>query len=286
MRRYWVDHALEVGIPYAISGDLFKHIHTVCRQDIGDEFELLPSLEALQKDQKRHLKNQSLESRETMPETTEAKEATAYLYKVKVKDIFKHTMVVDVLSRRVIPLIPRPHIHLALSIPKIKTFEDVIEKMVELGVYSVIPFQSDFSFFKSKDRMDSKSSRLRKIVISACQQSARAEEMTIHQVSTFDKVLGMYSERQKSGRVKAYAFYEGKAQSLSSYWEEESKKNEASPEDIWIFVGSEGGFSVDEIEKFKKAGIPSLSMGEQVLRVETACVSIVSVLKYKYCRDE
>lgn len=271
MRRYWIDNNLEVGIPYAIAGDLFKHIHVVCRQDVGDEFELLPSLVADQNSKKKSKEKQEVPL-----------DQTAYLYKVKVKDIFKHTMVVDVLSRREIPLIPRPHIHLALSLPKIKTFEDVIEKIVELGVYSLTPFHSEFSFFKSKDRIDAKSNRLRKIVTSACQQSARAEEMVIHQTTTLDKVLEMYSEHQKEGSTQAFAFYEGKAQSLNSYWKEMDEKKTEKPTDIWVFIGSEGGFSTAEIEKFKNAGIPSLSMGEQVLRVETACVSIISVLKYKY----
>jgi 16S rRNA (uracil1498-N3)-methyltransferase len=260
MRRYWVDETLEVGIPFAIAGELFKHIHIVCRQNAGDEFELLPSV----KDQ----------------------QSQAYLYKVKVKDIFRHTMVVDVISRREIPLLPKPHIHLALSIPKLKTLEDVVEKIVELGVYSLVPFYSDYSFFKSKDRIEEKAQRLRKIVVSACQQSARAEELVIHKPQSFDQVLSMYSESKKTGKTDAYAFYEGKAQSLSSFWESKEKSSDQSGSgpvnDIWVFIGSEGGFSGSEIKKFNQFEIPSLSIGEQVLRVETACVSIISVLKYKY----
>lgn len=261
MRRYWVDEPLEVGIPFAIAGELFKHIHIVCRQNSGDEFELLPSLKDSQ--------------------------SQAHLYRVKVKDIFRHTMVVDVLSRREIPRLPKPHIHLALSIPKLKTLEDVVEKIVELGVYSLVPFYSDYSFFKSKDRIEEKAQRLRKIVVSACQQSARAEELVIHKPQSFEQVLKMYSDSQTQGQTEAYAFYEGKAQSLSSYWEGKDKTLETASSgkplsDIWVFIGSEGGFSGLEIDKFNQFKIPSLSIGEQVLRVETACVSIISVLKYKH----
>lgn len=272
MRRYWVDDTLKVGIPFAIAGDLFKHIHIVCRQDVGDEFELLPSQRASDsKARKKDLEN-----------PTDLKEA--FLYKVKVKDIFRHTMVVEVLSKRSIPLLPKPHIHLALSLPKVKTLEDVVEKIVELGVYSLVPFYSDFSFFKSKDRIDEKSQRLRKIVTSACQQSARAEELIIHSTKSLDEVLKMYADSQNPERARAFAFYEGKAQSLSDYWSkvDVDLNSEDAISDIWVFIGSEGGFSNPEIEKFKEFNVPSLSLGEQVLRVETACVSIVSVLKYKY----
>lgn len=273
MRRYWVDDTLEEGIPFAIAGELFKHIHVVCRQGVGDEFELLPSMVSVTAKKK---KSQAEES---------PSPSSAFLYKVKVKDIFRHTMVVDVISKRAIPLLPKPHIHLALSLPKVKTLEDVVEKIVELGVYSLHPFYSDFSFFKSKDRIDEKSQRLRKIVTSACQQSARAEELVINSTQSFEEVLKRFAESPHPESCKAFAFYEGKAQSLSDYWASESKEA-ATPTrdvtDLWIFIGSEGGFSTEEIAKFKDYQVPSLSIGEQVLRVETACVSIISVLKYKY----
>jgi 16S rRNA (uracil1498-N3)-methyltransferase len=50
--------------------------------------------------------------------------------------------------------------------------------------------------------------------------------------------------------------------------------------EAWVFVGSEGGFSTTEVERFKEAGLATVTLGSQVLRVETACVALVSVLKY------
>ena len=55
------------------------------------------------------------------------------------------------------------------------------------------------------------------------------------------------------------------------------------PEDmdkLWIFVGSEGGFSGKDIELFRNYNILPVSLGDQVLRVETACVTLLGVLKY------
>ncbi len=251
LRRYWVDDRLEVDIPFAISGDLFKHIHIVCRQNLGDDFEILSS---------------------------------GKVYLVKVKDIHKSVMVVDVIKEQNVPTLSRPHIHLALSLPKIKTLEDVVEKVVELGVYSFHPFYSDFSFFKSKDRIQEKTSRLRKIVLSACQQSARVEEMMIHPTVSMKDLLERVKNESLVKEVRSYAFYEGKAKSLKAQLDAENNQIEDKSKvtDIWIFIGSEGGFSSPEIDLFNQYEIPSLSVGAQVLRVETACVSIVSVLKYHY----
>ncbi len=269
MRRYWVDDDLEIGVPFAVSGDLFKHVHTVCRQGIGSEFELLPALRSTKL------------SKHGLSDKPEAASKKAFLYHVKVIDIFRHTMVVDVLSKRSIPVLPKPHIHLALSLPKLKTLESVVEKIVELGVFSITPFYSDFSFFKSKDKIGEKSQRLRKIVTSACQQSARAEELIIQPTQSLQQVLETSTKEFDFKTTRVLAFYEGRAQSLSSYMDKQNP-DDSQINNLWVFIGSEGGFSELENKMFKDFGVPSLSLGEQVLRVETACVSIVSVLKYKY----
>ena len=41
---------------------------------------------------------------------------------------------------------------------------------------------------------------------------------------------------------------------------------------IGLFVGAEGGFSPEEIRLFKQSGIPAVSLGATVLRMETAAI--------------
>jgi 16S rRNA (uracil1498-N3)-methyltransferase len=74
------------------------------------------------------------------------------------------------------------------------------------------------------------------------------------------------------------------------FWEEESRKTikdvltddalEAC-RDFFIVVGPEGGFSKDEIEKTKEVGFFSVSLGKQILKVETAAASILSIIQYE-----
>lgn len=54
------------------------------------------------------------------------------------------------------------------------------------------------------------------------------------------------------------------------------------PEEIWVVIGGEGGFSPTEIQEFKDLGLVPVTLGEQVLRVETACIALVSILKYRF----
>ena len=50
---------------------------------------------------------------------------------------------------------------------------------------------------------------------------------------------------------------------------------------FFIAVGPEGGFSKDEIIKTKEAGFISVSLGKQILKVETAAAAIISIIQYE-----
>ena len=53
------------------------------------------------------------------------------------------------------------------------------------------------------------------------------------------------------------------------------------PENVWLIVGSEGGFSQNEVVSMQKLGLDPVTLGQQILRVETACLTLVAVLKYE-----
>ena len=58
--------------------------------------------------------------------------------------------------------------------------------------------------------------------------------------------------------------------------------SERALSEVWIFVGAEGGFSNAEVELFKSHGLKPVTLGPQVLRVETACVTLVGIIKYGF----
>ncbi|MCK7471446.1 MAG: RsmE family RNA methyltransferase [Desulfomicrobium escambiense] len=51
--------------------------------------------------------------------------------------------------------------------------------------------------------------------------------------------------------------------------------------DFFIVVGPEGGFSKDEVMMAKEAGFISVSLGRQILKVETAAAAIISIIQYE-----
>lgn len=247
MRRYLTDEPLAQDTDVTLKGDTFHHIHVVCRLGVGDVFELL-----------------------------NAHQSQAFL--VKVQMVGKSEMVVRVLETRALPLLKPPYVHLVLNYPKPKVFDAVLEKAVELGVAKIWPVLSDYSFFRTADKLKGKEGRWEKIVRSAMQQSGRFQPLEMAPVQPLERFLAEQKSSLFAEDSLALAFYEGEAPLLSEFFN--TQPLSASIQNIWVFVGSEGGFSFAEIDRFKSLQIPSVSLGDQVLRVETACVSIVSVLRY------
>jgi 16S rRNA (uracil1498-N3)-methyltransferase len=58
-------------------------------------------------------------------------------------------------------------------------------------------------------------------------------------------------------------------------------KSWTSAKDIFIIVGPEGGLSRDEIAQAREAGFISVSLGRQILKVETAAMAIISIIQYE-----
>lgn len=250
MRRYWYPAPFTGTKEVAIVGDLFHHIFDVCRQDMGSHFELI------------------------FPD--------GWIRLVKVEAVHKKAASVSVESERQTPPLKKPLIHLCMSIPKIPTLESVLEKAVEMGVAEVHPFISEFSFLRSTGKIsEERIHRWEKIVVSATQQSGRGELMKIHATTHLDALL---AEIHRTPSSLCLFAYEGSSQMgarefLSS---QRSRLETESIEHAWILVGSEGGFSNSEVAQISSLGFPSVSLGDQVLRVETACMSLVSILKYEF----
>lgn len=246
LRRFWLDETLgESPEDVTFEGDTLHHVKDVCRMTEGARFEVLTP--------------------------------DKWAYFVELIHVGKKQATAKVLERRALPELPGPRVHLYLSIPRFATFENVVEKSVELGVFAVHPFFSEFSFVRHQNKVSaSRVERWKKIVKSATQQSGRGELMQVSDPVDLEEVLKNINQ---NSRLKGLFAYEGESpQSLVQ--ELESWEDFESLEDVAIFVGSEGGFSSKEVELFQRHGLSPVTLGEQILRVETACVALISIIKY------
>lgn len=253
MRRYWIqaeqlltvtDNQHEV----VFEGDQFHHIFDVCRQAVGSRFEVL--------------------------------HPNRHAYFVEVTEVRKKSARARVIESRQIDPLPLPHIHLALSLPRFPVFESVLEKMVEMGVTGIHPFFSEFSFLRDPKSFSSdKLLRWKKIVTSATQQSGRGELMSIEAPQPWSGILEKINQSPENLCLFSY---EGQSTlGVKDFLKSESQKK-PDLQNVWVVVGSEGGFSPHEVTQMQSQGFHPVTLGSQVLRVETACMTLVSVLKYEF----
>jgi len=226
-----------------IVGDLFHHIKDVYRFTLNDHFEVLPG--------------------------------NGKALKVRLTQIDRHEMWAEVEGERALPPLPKPWVTLALSLPKLPKVDWIVEKAVELGAHGVRPFVSDYSFLrKTSEVSPNRQERWQKLVRAATTQSGRGDILNIAPVTTLEELM---QEFNRTPSCRGLFLYEGEGQLTLP----QALAGLQAYEQVWVFIGSEGGFSAQEVEMFQRLQLPPVTMGEQVLRVETACLALLSIIKYE-----
>jgi len=158
------------------------------------------------------------------------------------------------------------NLRLYQCMPKSDKMDFIVQKAVELGVNEIIPVISARCVSRpDKKSQAAKSERYRKIAYEAAKQCGRGIIPKVGGFSEFDRVI-----REFKGRGRGIIFYECGGAPLSGVLNGYS--------DFDIFIGSEGGFSKEEVESAKSAGIVPVTLGKRILRVETAPVAAISIL--------
>ncbi len=172
-----------------------------------------------------------------------------------------------ILSER--PGMGEPSVDLALAAPLIKAdrFEMLIEKGVELGVSSFLPFESEHT----EARLPSEGKRRRwdMIARSATKQCLRSRIPEIRPPGTLDDVIAV---------VPSY-------DCVALAWEAEGTGTVAAlpvagAGRVMAIVGPEGGLHPSEADRFIAAGARAVSLGARRLRAETAAITLVASLMH------
>lgn len=172
---------------------------------------------------------------------------------------------------------PSVRFYLFQGLPKADKFEHIIQKSVELGVYEIIPVKTARSIVKYDDKKaKAKNERWGKISESAAKQSRRGIVPQVKDICTFDEAVRFVSD-EKNGISMGIIPYENFKDMNAT---REILKEIRPGMSVAIFVGPEGGFEEQEVMKANEAGIRSISLGNRILRTETAPLMLLSVLTF------
>lgn len=192
-------------------------------------------------------------------------------YLCKVAEIQPEEVQMEILEARESKMELPARIHLFQGLPKGDKMELIIQKAVELGVYRIIPVDTRRTVVRlDAKKEESKVKRWNAISESAAKQSKRSLIPEVSGVMSFKDAL---AEIKDYGlKMIPYECAEGMGQTR------ELIKRAQAGMDIAVFIGPEGGFEEDEIEKAQAAGVLPVTLGKRILRTETAGLCILSAL--------
>lgn len=159
------------------------------------------------------------------------------------------------------------------ALPKGDKMETVIQKMIELGAYEIVPMSTKRCVVKlDAKKAASKTKRWNAIAESAAKQSKRGIVPQVKEPVTYQQALQIAKDMDMV---------------LIPYEEAVNMENtrqvisEIQPGmSVGIFIGSEGGFAKEEVEQARENGAKEITLGKRILRTETAGMAMMSVLMY------
>lgn len=159
---------------------------------------------------------------------------------------------------------------IAVSLVTEQKFDLILQKLTELGVNRIIPLKTERSIVKLDDKKIAKKiARWQLICKEASEQSKRNKVPVVSDILTLNELINI------DGNMKLICSLNEKALHISKYLISDLNK-------ILFAIGPEGGFSQNEEKYLLDNGFKPVSLGKQVLRVETAAMYVASIINYRY----
>ena len=166
-----------------------------------------------------------------------------------------------------------PEIILAQSIPKGKTMDWIVEKAVELGVSRIIPLITRYTVVKyDANEASRKAEKWQKVAMEACKQCGQNWMPIVENPIDWN----YYINRSIDGLKIIASLAEG-ATSLRELLE----KNPTTQQ-VTILIGPEGDFTSEETTAAISKGFQPVTLGDIVLRTETATMFCLSAIRCRY----
>lgn len=155
---------------------------------------------------------------------------------------------------------PQVERHLASALPKGDRQGAMLDMITQLGISSFTPLHCEFSVVKANEKS---LSRFRRIVIESCKQSRRAFVPEIKPAVAPLELVNM-------SRFSVWFAHPGGNSPVRLA--QDSDKSAS----LTMMIGPEGGFSEHEVKAMRERGAGMVSLGEAILRTETAAVALLA----------
>ena len=228
-----------IGTPVPLSAEESAHVARVLRMKVGDEVHLM---------------------------------AGGSLFMGVLATVEEKAVLVRVLSELPSPE-SRVRITLLQGLPKLDKLEWIVQKVTELGAWTVQPVEMERSVARMDGKEQKKADRLQRIALEAAKQSGRAHVPEVLPTKHFTDAVRWLSE--SAFDLVLVAWEEENALRLSEAVTQAVSKNPAL-QTIALIIGPEGGISSREVEQLTAMGARCVTLGKRILRTETAGLCAVT----------
>ena len=183
-------------------------------------------------------------------------------FESEVLSVSRGSVEVSVLERLGRREEPGGGVCLVMGVLKGRNMDLVVQKSVELGVARIVPVETERTVLKGTRKHE----RWQKVALEAARQSGRPAPPPVESVLKLDDFL------EAEGHVQGIVFYEAVGiQPLGSADAGTGPANETI-----VVVGPEGGFTVREVDMLVSRGLRARTLGNNILRAETAAIAAVA----------
>ena len=189
----------------------------------------------------------------------------------EITSLSKDSVIIK-LSSEPVQTTPSADIHLIQSIPKGGNMELIVQKAVELGISSIQPLITENTVARP-EQMEKKLVKWQRIALEACKQCGQNYLPKIHSVAKFSDWITNASSNAELNLVAALL---PSSLPMHEVFSKNTPKTSAS-----FLIGPEGDFSDNEYQQIIATDYQPVSLGDIVLRVETATLYCLSVIKHE-----
>jgi 16S rRNA (uracil1498-N3)-methyltransferase len=172
-------------------------------------------------------------------------------------------------------------VHLWSGITANERMDWLLEKATELGATTLLPITAERSVLKLKgERADKKLAHWQAIAVASSEQCGRNRVLQVGQATTLTQALEQSSAAPSQAARWVLSLSPGTRliQEMIQTIRSTHDQGATQPTEIIVLSGPEGGLSPAEEAQAIAAGFLPVSLGNRVLRAETAPVAVLSAM--------
>ncbi|MDG2384150.1 MAG: 16S rRNA (uracil(1498)-N(3))-methyltransferase [Pirellulaceae bacterium] len=237
-RRFYSPESLTLG-KYLLEGAEAHHLLRVMRAKIGDEVILF--------------------------------DGAGDEFEARVCRLGRNDVEFEVFSQRAIDRELARSVHFAVALPRGDRSEWLTQKLVELGVSELRPWQTRRSVALPNAKTVQ---RLQRQVIEASKQCGRNRLMRIAEPVSFEEHLAADQQATRLFAHPTHAMPDAHAPAIGL----SEMVEQCADHMIVVGIGPEGGFTDDEVRQAQRHGWQAVDLGDRILRTETAALAMAAWL--------